>query len=301
VSVVIPTRDRCDLVPGTIDSVLRLEGPAFRVEVVVVDDGSVDRTPEVLAAYPVRVVRTDGVGISAARNLGIYAATGEFLLFLDHDDELIAPAISAQLTVFAEHPEYGGVFGRAQRTNEELEPYGDPFPSAGLASGAVFEDFLAYQPQIATLLVRASVVAEIGGFNLRFAGIDDWDFALRVAKRWPVGRIDDAVVLFRQRDAAEEDRQWRFARPVTEIYRVNTADLSWAQRLKLRPVWWATRGRNAYTFCRYAADNWSHRRYRRALRSTAYAMRWSPLHTPHNLYREYRASRARAGSSDARS
>ena len=227
----------------------------FRLEVVVVDDGSVDDTPDVLGRYPVRVVRTTGYGIPGARNTGLHAASGDLLMFLDDDDELLPAAISSQLVEFERHPEFAAVFGRAQRTDENLVPFGQPFPDANASSGWILEALLGYQPQIATMLIRRDVAAQLGGFNLRYAGDDEWDFFLRLARRWPLGRIPDSVLLFRQRAGAEEEQQWRRSRYVREMFHVNTSHLGWTERLRLRPVLWRVRGGNCYTFSRYAVEN----------------------------------------------
>jgi glycosyltransferase involved in cell wall biosynthesis len=285
VSVVITTRDRSGLVQSAVESVLALDQSTFRLEIIVVDDGSVDDTPDVLARLPVRVVRTTGLGIPGARNTGLHQTTGEFVNFLDDDDLMLPGAISAQLDAFADHPEFGAVFGRAQRTSPDLEPFGDPFPAVDASSGWLLEELLGYQPQIGTMLTRREIATQIGGFNMRYAGDDEWDFYLRIARQWQIGRIPQTVMLFRQRTGAEEVQQWRRTRYVREVYRLNTDHLPVRRRLVLRPVFWRVKGWNCYQFSSYAVTNWRDREYGRALRSVWYALRWSPLHLPVNLWR----------------
>ena len=87
ITVVMCTYNRADVVEHTVRAVLRQEGPSF--EVVVVDDGSTDPTPKVLAAIDdsrLRVVRQANAGLSAARNTGIAAVEGDWVVFLDDDD-----------------------------------------------------------------------------------------------------------------------------------------------------------------------------------------------------------------------
>jgi GT2 family glycosyltransferase len=86
-SVVIPTRDRAQLIRDVLEALL--DDPAVS-EVVVVDDGSTDETPAVLEAAAreteeLRVIRADGVGAAAARQLGVESATGAVVLLLDDD------------------------------------------------------------------------------------------------------------------------------------------------------------------------------------------------------------------------
>lgn len=102
VSVVITTYNRRDVVPAAIDSVLAQDGPPM--EVLVVDDGSVDGTAEALArrysgAAPVRVISRENGGPPAARNTGVREARGEFLALLDSDDVWLPGYVTSQLEV----------------------------------------------------------------------------------------------------------------------------------------------------------------------------------------------------------
>lgn len=84
VSVIIPTFNRADLLPATLDSVFAQAHSAR--EVIVVDDGSTDETAVVLARYPVRVIVIANSGSIVARNVGLRAAAMPFVAFCDSDD-----------------------------------------------------------------------------------------------------------------------------------------------------------------------------------------------------------------------
>ena len=115
VSVVIPVYNRESLIGEAIESVLS-QKTSFPFEVVVSDDGSTDRTPEVAAAYgdPVRVVRSpDNRGDGAARNAGILAAQGELIALLDSDDLMLPGRLESQSRFLLEHPDVGLVSGAA--------------------------------------------------------------------------------------------------------------------------------------------------------------------------------------------
>jgi glycosyltransferase involved in cell wall biosynthesis len=114
VSVIIPAYNAAGFLSDAIDSALAQQYP--HLEVVVVDDGSIDDPCEVASRYGdrVRCVRQDNAGPAAARNRGIRMAGGEFLAFLDADDLWPAGKLQIQMARFADDPALDVVAGRIQ-------------------------------------------------------------------------------------------------------------------------------------------------------------------------------------------
>jgi len=225
VSVIIPTRNRAPLLREAIESVLAVQRDDFEIEAIVIDDGSTDETPQVAAAYPVRYLRTEGLGLgaSAARNAGMRAAQGDFIAFLDDDDVWLPGNIQPQLNVFKTHPEYGMVHAQVILTNADRSPYGEPVPSGPLKSGWIFDELLNYWPQLGCVVVRTSVVREIGDFNPAYRAEEEWDWMLRIAERYQIGRIEQPVMLFRQRGYGDEELTWRRMPDTLRVLRKYTA------------------------------------------------------------------------------
>lgn len=278
VSVVITTRNRSQLLREAIESVLAVKSRTFEIELIVVDDGSTDDTPSVLASYSVKVIRTSGIGMARARNTGLHAVTGNFVTLLDDDDVWLPNNIAPQIQVFEQHPEYGAVHAQAQRVKYDKTPFGEPVPGGPLSSGWIFDDLLAYWPQVGTILTRADVAREAGDMDPTLTGDTDWDWLLRIARRYPIGRIEQPVMLFRQRNKAEEDQAWRRYPAMGRIFKRHTKSLSLFKQIKLRPILWRHRGWWASQFLNFAHVHAGDGDKRRAYRSIYYAYRCSPLH-----------------------
>lgn len=107
ITVVIPTYNRAEWLPATVESVLQQTRPAD--EVLIVDDGSRDDTETVCRAFPapVRYVRQANAGVSAARNRGVREARGEWIAFLDSDDLWDRAKLEVQMAAHAAAPEAG--------------------------------------------------------------------------------------------------------------------------------------------------------------------------------------------------
>ncbi|MAT06301.1 MAG: hypothetical protein CL424_14785 [Acidimicrobiaceae bacterium] len=295
VSVVITTRNRPQALAAAVESALALDTSCFELDLIVVDDGSTDETPEVLERYPVRVIRTEGVGMACARTIGLDAATGDYFSLLDDDDVWLPTAISTQLRVFSEHPEFAAVHAQAVLTGPDLEPFGDPFPAGPLESGMIFDRLLTYFPQVGTILTRMEHAREAGAFDGSLPGDNDWDWILRIASRYPIGAVEVPVMMFRQRDEPQEDLAWRRFPAISEIFRRHTAPLPLADRVRLQPALWRHRGWCASIFLNHTQDNWRQGERRRAARSAVYAVRCSPVHA---VVETARRVKARAVSSD---
>lgn len=110
VSVIVPNYNYEKTLAACLDAVFAQTCPPY--EVIVVDDGSTDRSREIAASYPCRVVEGAGNrGVSAARNIGVREARGEILFFVDSDVALAPDAVANALRVLRDDPECGLVHG----------------------------------------------------------------------------------------------------------------------------------------------------------------------------------------------
>lgn len=197
ISLVIPTYNRADLVPETIEAALAQQR-AFH-EIIVVDDGSTDDTPEVLAPYDgrIRIIRTANGGVQAARNRGVEAATGDFVTFCDSDDLLEPDFVEKVGDWVSAHPHCDAVYINFRKFNQTTIDQDDfsqaPatfFEGAKSAADFVFDIpdlylrlFTVHPFYITGCTVRKTFFQTIGGFDTRFKGVgaEDGEFTLRAA------------------------------------------------------------------------------------------------------------------------
>jgi GT2 family glycosyltransferase len=233
VSVVIPTYNREKLVGAAIDSVLRQSYQP--VEIIVVDDGSTDRTREVVEAYgaPVRYVYQPNSGVATARNTGLRLANGEFIALLDSDDEWFPWKLAAQIAVLDYCPEVGMVWTDMTAVNDAgavlQERYLRTFYSAHASakieevcdgSTSLFNAWRAAPSMVAaapvykgdifsqillgnlvhtsTLLARRSRLHLAGEIDVEFTPLgEDYEFHVRICSHGPVALIDASSMLYR--------------------------------------------------------------------------------------------------------
>ena len=132
VTVVTPTYNRASQVTNAINSALAQTHR--NLEVIVIDDGSTDDTPTVLAKITdarVRLLQQQNQGQSVARNRAIAAAKGKFVAFLDSDDTWLAGKLADQLTIFSKHPDVDVVFG----DRRDISANDSVYRSVGLPEG----------------------------------------------------------------------------------------------------------------------------------------------------------------------
>ncbi len=199
ISVIIPTYNRADLLPETLTSVLAQTG--VQLEVIVVDDGSMDGTLAFLRSQPVSVVSLPHSGIPAvARNAGLDRAHGELVAFLDSDD-MWEPTALAELSAGLESAPQAG-FAFCDYTYFGPSAVDDHLPAAGRRSGDLFERLLTADFLVTgSLLVRRLAIEAVGAFDARCRVAEDWDYWLRLAARFPAVYVDRRLVRLRAHPA----------------------------------------------------------------------------------------------------
>lgn len=207
VSVVVPTRNRPDTLRQALASIRALEADDLSFEILVGDNGDDPGTPAVCAEFGAAHLPVKEQGAAAARNAGLFAATGEFIAFLDDDDVWKDNHVRPHLAVFDARPEIEAVMARVMAVDEDLREVAGPWPwkMCGEGDESVRNMLSGYYPQIGATIVRASLREAIGGFDLALLGDQDWDWQLRIARRRTTAFIPDPCVLFRQRAPASHD------------------------------------------------------------------------------------------------
>jgi glycosyltransferase involved in cell wall biosynthesis len=180
VSIIIPTYNCAAYLSDAIGSALLQS--AVPMEVIVVDDGSTDSTPDVIRRFEGKVtyMRQDNAGVSAARNAGLQRAAGDWVAFLDSDDRL-PPGALQDLLSSARGREDVIVYGDRYEIDENGEQLGryssrdcTGYPPAGARGhfgGAAFQPGSAIVPR--------KLAVEIGGFDIRFSTCADRHFWIR--------------------------------------------------------------------------------------------------------------------------
>lgn len=195
-TVVIPTHNRSALVTEAVRSALAQEGVPF--EVIVVDDGSTDRTREALAGFgpAIRCVLRSRGGVSAARNAGIRAARGEWLAFLDSDDLWLPGKLKAQSDFLDRNPsllicQTGEIWLRnGRRINPRryhAKPEGYCFP--------LLLDRCLISPS--AVMLHRVVLEQVGLFDESLPACEDYDLWLRIGCRFPIGLVKEPLVVKR--------------------------------------------------------------------------------------------------------
>jgi len=186
VSLIIATFNHARFLGAAIDSALAQTLGA--VDVIVVDDGSTDDTPAVLARYAgrVRVLRQPNRGLAAARNAGLAAARGTYVAFLDADDVMAPTKLAAQLEMLERSPTIGWTYcdvlietvaTRTTVTASERFGYGARALDGWLFPELIHGNFI---PAIAPMIRRTALDAA-GGFDERLTALEDWDMWLRLS------------------------------------------------------------------------------------------------------------------------
>lgn len=174
VSVIIPLYNQGHYVASAIDSVRASAYP--HIEIVVVDDGSSD--PETIAIFNalegVTKVRQANAGLSAARNAGIAAAVGRYILPLDSDDLVADGFIAAGVTALQRNPELGYVAGNLK--------YFGMLDHTHVPAGYIPHLSLVVNTHVrATALFRREALTTVGGYDVGLPAFEDWDLHIRLA------------------------------------------------------------------------------------------------------------------------
>jgi glycosyltransferase involved in cell wall biosynthesis len=195
VTVIVPAHNMELFVERALWSAVRQTYP--RLEVLVIDDGSTDRTSEIVEKFArahdnLRVVTTSNGGVAAARNLGLDFAQSPYVAFLDADDLWAPDKIERQVAALASHGHEGewAACYTLYRLIDEADMVIDNGPSTD-ERGAFFDQHLEWNHvgNGSSLLVRRDAALAVGGFNPEYArngvgGCEDLEFQLKLLRRF---------------------------------------------------------------------------------------------------------------------
>ncbi len=207
VSIIIPTYNRHKFLQEAIDSVL---AQSYRdYELIVVDDGSTDETAEVAHKYNGKLsyIYQQNRGVSAARNKGIAASTGDYICFLDSDDLWQPDKLKVQLEFMDKRPKYPVCY-----TDEIWIRYGvrvNQRKKHAKYGGWILPHCLPLciiSPS--SVMISRGVFDKLGVFDESLPAAEDYDLWLRIAKAYPVYFIPDALIIKRGGHADQLSRKY---------------------------------------------------------------------------------------------
>ena len=200
VSVIVPTRNRSRLLPATLGSVLWQRG--VDLEVIVVDEGSTDDTPAVLAAATrrdprVRSIRHDTpLGVSTARNRGAAEAGGNWIAFLDDDDLWAPDKLMRQLHAAVAAGCDWAYVGSVSITDSTRIVHGEPPRPPEEIVGAL-RRYNAIPGGGSNVVVRRATFQRAGPFDTRLRTTEDWEMWIRLAREGPPAWVCHPLMAYR--------------------------------------------------------------------------------------------------------
>ncbi len=271
VSVIIPTYNNGRFLPEAIESVFAQT--VQPVEIIVVDDGSTDDTLERLRPYATRIsyLYQANQGVSAARNLGLREASGDFIAFLDSDDVWHPRKLEVQLEVFGKRPDLGLLAAAGFQWPDSTFPHirGEPESSLRLISWAQ----LVVKNRLVTssVMIRTPILKCAGEFDTQMQSSEDRDLWLRVGKLSLIGNLTMPLTGYRDLPASLSKHAWKAQRGMLRILEKLDQQKAWGKSVLLR--------RKAYSYAYHACTcmHNNERSYLRSVINLAKSFMWYPL------------------------
>jgi glycosyltransferase involved in cell wall biosynthesis len=284
VSVVIPCYGQAHFLGEAIESVLAQTYP--HLEIVVIDDESLDNASRIAARYPgVRCVREPNSGMAGARNVGIRCSNGDFLVFLDSDDRLLPEAVEAGLAALERQPECACAIGTYRRTSHDGKPlntHDQPPVEHGQYARLMLDNWAGFP---ARAIYRRSLFEHVRGFDRSLDAAADFGFNLAVARQFPIASHPALVAEHREHgrnssgDAGKMLRETLAAMDQQRSHVRGDAGLRHAYR-EGRRRWKAYYGE---LLAAQAGESWREGRRGQALREAALLARYRPSALPRVL------------------
>jgi glycosyltransferase involved in cell wall biosynthesis len=224
VSVIIPTYNSAEYITEAIESVLRQKHKD--IEIIVVDDGSIDNTKEILKPYieskSIKYIFQANKGPGAARNTGIRVAEGEFIAFLDSDDLYLDNALSKKVDLLMRYPKISLVFSDYYFLQDDCNistkvPFYSSKKMLDYLSPAIVEktgDYYLFGREFykhailnhiaihtSTILVRSKCFNEVGLFDVILRVAEDDDMWFRLEKKYLVSFINEPLSIYRKKSS----------------------------------------------------------------------------------------------------
>jgi glycosyltransferase involved in cell wall biosynthesis len=286
ISVVIATYNRARFLPETIESIL---GQGFKdYELIVVDDGSTDDTRKILASYgsKLRYVYQENRGPSAARNLGVQHARGDWIAIQDSDDLSTPEHLEVLSGYVLQHPDCGMVFANGaylagpEHNRETILPArkSQRLAREGVQLVDLFEKSVV---RLQASLIAKKCYDAVGGHDENLRICMDLDLSFRLFMNYPLAYLDRVVFLYRKHEGNigrnEELRLLENIRVIEKLVK----DYPLAGDLLGRK---AIASRTAYRYYRLAKGRWKRKQYAEARE----ALRGAIAQCPYSLkYRSY--------------
>lgn len=200
ISAIITAYNSAAYLRDSIESVLKQSRPVD--EILVVDDGSSDDTPNIAVAYAnagVKYIQQENQGPGAARNLGLRQTNGEIIAFLDADDIWLENKTRLQVDYLSNHPNVGVVSGPKiwwrieEGNNRWIQQYGD-IPESRVTDELLINNVIV-NPSMA--LIRRSVLDKAGNYNPDLRWGEDWELWIRISNWTHFGFVDEPVIIYR--------------------------------------------------------------------------------------------------------
>jgi glycosyltransferase involved in cell wall biosynthesis len=220
VSVVVPCFNHGAYLGEALASV---GAPAVRTEIIVVDDGSTDSTPKVIATFETtnvfRSVRQTNQGLAAARNRGIRESRGKYIVFLDADDRLAPGGIDEGARHLDEHPECAFAFGRCVVMDQDGTLLVTPEQPRIVRDH--YRELLRrnYIWTPAAAMFRRDPLERIGGFNPQVNAAADYEMYLHLARHYPIYDHAQVVAHYRRHVGSMSGNAGRMLRETLSVLR----------------------------------------------------------------------------------
>jgi glycosyltransferase involved in cell wall biosynthesis len=202
VSVITPVYNGERFIAEAIDSVLTQELQDW--ELIIVDDGSTDATPQILAQYDdprIKVIRQENGGEASARNTALDATTGEFVAFLDADDLYLPDGLAAMVGFLESHPQFGAVYSDGIICDQDKKPLlrlSEIRP--GVIEGNILEHLVVgniVTVPVCVAVRRSAIEEQSQRFDSALKYGVDWDFWIQLARHFQFGSLSRLTCQYR--------------------------------------------------------------------------------------------------------